>query len=164
MNFSLINSINEQVEHQQDMDNMHLFLTEKFDDVEILCEEAKTILGKAIARLNAGKHPWEQEPGLKELVAGLMLIAKYREALNISDKQFSQIKDMKAANNKLKDQIRKIATNHGKSLIQQLEDQLTTKQGREKLIRRLRDAQADYVEQQTRVGLDADSHKATKLG
>lgn len=163
MNFKLIDDINEEINTADILYENCSIIT---DNIELLAEEADKLIGKAIAALNAGKNPFETIPGSRELIAGLMLIAKEsnRDALNINDKKFDLISQFVDEKDGVKKYVSKIGTLHGKSLLKNLDSHVSQSDMRKVLAKKLTKLQQSYSTVKHRAsGITKQPHGVAKL-
>ena len=162
MSFDLINDINDEV-NEVDVLLENCLATEQ--DVDILCEEADRVLGRTIAALKAGKNPFETMPGSRELVAGLMLLAKQtnRSALNINDKKFDLISKFVDEKEGVKKFVSSLANTHAKSLLKNLDAHVGDADKRKVLAKKLTKLQQSYGTVKHKVGINQDAYRPAKL-
>ena len=143
MNFELIDDIRTEVDTAELLHENCLAVT---DNVVLLCEEADKLIGKAIGALRGGKNPFETVPGSRELLAGLMLLAKEsnREGLNINDKKFDLISKFVDQKEGIKKYVSKVATTHGQSLLKNLDAHVAQSDKRKVLAKKLSKLQQAY--------------------
>lgn len=143
MTFNLIEDIRDEVDTVTLLSENCLLVTE---NVVLLTEEADRLIGKAIGALRAGKNPFEKHPGLRELIAGLMLLAKEsnRSGLNIDQKKFDLITQFVDEKEGIKKYVSKVATTHGQSLIKNLDAHVQQGEKRSILAKKLSKLQQAY--------------------
>lgn len=114
--------------------------------INTLVESADKLIGSAIASLKAGKNPFEINPESREVIAGLMLLAKdsNREALNINDKKFDLVSKFANEKDAIKKYVAGFAQKHGQSLIKNLEGYVNEEDKREVLTKKLIQLQHIY--------------------
>ena len=142
MGFDLISDIRNEVDDTQRI----IENCEHIDvDVTILCEEADRWIGGLIGAINAKKNPFE-EPGNKELLAGLMTLADEdnREALNIDQKKFDLIQQFVDKKEGIKKYVQGIGRQHAKSIVDNLDDMVVDREKRADLKRKLFDIQTQF--------------------
>ena len=137
------------------------------DDITLLCEEADKEIGKVIGALRGGKNPFEMVPGSRELIAGLMLLAKEsnREGLNIDQKKFDLISKFVDQKEGIKKYVRKVATTHGQSLLKNLDAHVAQSDKRKILAKKLAKLQQAYstVKHKSMAGVTKQPHGVAKL-
>lgn len=113
---------------------------------KLLFEAADKLIGNVIAALNAGKNPFEVMPGSRDVLAGLMLLAKEtnRDALNLNQKKFDLISQYTSEKESVKKFVAQIAQKHGQSLIRNLEAYVVDRDRRGVLKGKLQRLQSEY--------------------
>ena len=164
MAFELIEDIRTEVDTADLLYENCLTIT---DDVALLCEEADKLIGKAIGALRGGKNPFEMNPGSRELIAGLMLLAKEsnREGLNIDQKKFDLISKFVDQKEGIKKYVAKVASTHGQSLLKNLDAHVAQSDKRKILAKKLSKLQQAYstVKHKTMPGVTKKPHGVAKL-
>lgn len=127
----------------------------------LIAEAADKIIGHAIAALKAGKNPFETMPGSREILAGLMLLAKptNRESLNMNQKKFDLITQQLGEKQALKKYVANIAQHHGKSLVKALDAYVQEKDKREVLTKKLVQLQNAYSQVKHKAGQTQEPFK-----
>lgn len=143
MNLNLIDSINSEVE---EIEQLYENCVAVPFDIKLICESADVYIGHAIAALKAGKNPFETIPGSKEIIAGLLLLAKdtNREALNLNKKKFDLISQLFTKKDALKKYVADVAKKHGQSLLKNLDLYVSEKDKRQILTKKLVQLQNAY--------------------
>ena len=115
-------------------------------DTNLLFESADKYIGNAIGALKSGKNPFETMPGSREVLAGLMLLAKdtNREALDIKQKAFDVISQKTSEKDSIKKYVANLAKTHGPSLIKNLDAYMANDDRRGVLTRKLIQLQNEY--------------------
>lgn len=115
-------------------------------DSTLLFESADKYLGGAIGALKHGKNPFETMPGSREVLAGLMLLAKdtNRQALNLNQKKFDLISQYTSDKESVKKYVANLAKKHGPSLIKNLDAYMADENRRSVLTKKLVQLQTEY--------------------
>lgn len=136
MKYNLITSVKQERQH---IENLVENCSATPIDTMLLFEAADKAIGKAIASLKAGKNPFEADPNFRDVLAGLMLLAKptNREALNIDQKKFDIISQYANEKESVQKYVAQFARNHGQSLIKNLDAYVADEQRRPILVKKL---------------------------
>ncbi len=112
----------------------------------LLFEAADKYIGAAIGALKAGKNPFETIPGSREVLAGLMLLAKEtnRQALNLDPKKFDIISQKTSEKDSIKKYVANLAQKYGPSLIKNLDAYMADENRRGVLTKKLVQLQNEY--------------------
>ncbi len=151
--YKLINSVKSQTQH---VENLCENCVAAPVDTAALFEAADKLLGNTIASLKSGKNPFETMPGSRDVVAGLMLLAKNtnREALNLTPKKFNLISQDISDKKIIQKYVANLAQKYGPSLIKNLDAYVIDNNRREVLIRKLVQIQSEYSRAKQKVNQD----------
>lgn len=143
MTFSLIDDIRNEVDDAAQLFENCLAVPH---DTVLLAEEADRVIGNVIGALKAGKNPFETIPGSRDVLAGLMLLAKEtnRDALNLNPKKFNLIAQFIDKKEAVRKYVVDVARKHGQSLISNLDAYMSEKDKRDVLIKKLYKLQKAY--------------------
>ena len=157
--YKLINSVKSQSQHVK---NLCENCTATPFDTIALFEAADKLLGNTIAALKSGKNPFETMPGSRDVVAGLMLLAKKtnREALNLTPKKFNLISQDISDKKNIQKYVANLAQKYGPSLIKNLDAYVADNNRREVLTRKLVQIQSEYSKAKQKVSQDDEIRKS----
>ena len=143
MKYDLITSVKQETKH---IENLCENVQAAPVDTALLFESADKYIGGAIGALKHGKNPFETMPGSRDILAGLMLLAKEtnRQALNITPKKFDIISQKTSEKDSIKKYVANIAQKHGQSLIKNLDAYMASDDRRGVLTRKLVQIQTEY--------------------
>ena len=157
--YNLINSVKLQSQH---VENLCENCIATPVDTIALFEAADKLIGNTIAALKAGKNPFETMPGSRDVVAGLMLLAKKtnREALNLTPKKFNLISQDISDKKIIQKYVANLAQKYGPSLIKNLDAYVADDNRREVLTRKLVQIQSEYSKAKQKVSQDDEIRKS----
>ncbi len=141
--YDLITSIKQETQH---IENLVENCSAAPIKTMLLYEAADKAIGRAIGALNAEKNPFENDPNFRDLIAGLMLLAKNtnREALNVNRKKFDLIAQYASEREDVQEYVAKFGRNNGQSLIKNLDAYVVDRKRRPVLIMKLIQHQTEW--------------------
>lgn len=161
MKYNLITSIKQE---KQYIDNLCENCV-AFHDTKLIFESADKFIGNVIASINAGKNPFEINPGSEKVLAGLILLAKdtNREALNLNPKKFDIISQYTSKDKKLREKLALLGEKRGPSLVANLKAHMADSNRRKVLKGELVKLQTTYSQAKQKVKKDQNISKVVNV-